>query len=76
MMDKIFKNQIGRNLEVYVDDILAKSLEALDHIQDLEEIFTVAIFYHLKLNPTKCAFGVQSGKFLGYMVISKGIEVN
>lgn len=37
MMDKIFKNQIGRNLEVYVDDILAKSLRASDHIQDLEE---------------------------------------
>lgn len=58
MMDKIFKNQIGRNLEVYVEDILAKSLKATDHMRDLEEIFIVARFYHLKLNPAKCAFCV------------------
>lgn len=76
MMDKIFKNEIGKNMEVYVDDILAKSQKATDHIKDLEKVFAVARFYHLKLNRTKCSFGIQSGKFLRYMVTPRGIEVN
>ncbi|KAL0411838.1 UNVERIFIED_CONTAM: Pro-Pol polyprotein [Sesamum latifolium] len=68
--------QIGRNIEVYVDDMLVKSKEAQDHVADLEEIFSVLREYKLKLNPEKCAFGVQEGRFLGFMVTQRGIEAN
>ncbi|KAL0405817.1 UNVERIFIED_CONTAM: Pro-Pol polyprotein [Sesamum latifolium] len=76
LVDKIFRPQIGRNIEVYIDDILVKSKEAKDHIADLEEIFSVLREYKLKLNPEKYAFGVQGGRFLGFRVTQRGIEVN
>ncbi|KAL0445196.1 UNVERIFIED_CONTAM: hypothetical protein Slati_2242300 [Sesamum latifolium] len=65
-----------RNMEVYVDDMLVKSKKAEDHIVDLEETFAVLRKYRLKLNPAKCAFGVQGGRFLGFMVTQRGIEAN
>ncbi|KAL0445186.1 UNVERIFIED_CONTAM: hypothetical protein Slati_2241300 [Sesamum latifolium] len=58
----------GRNVEVYVDDMLVKSKKAEEHIKDLEETFSVLRKYKLKLNPAKCAFGVQGGRFLGFIV--------
>ncbi|KAL0313454.1 UNVERIFIED_CONTAM: Transposon Ty3-G Gag-Pol polyprotein [Sesamum radiatum] len=70
LVDKIFRSQIGRNVEVYVDDMLVKSKKAEDHITDLEETFAVLRKYRLKLNPAKCAFGVQGGRFLGFMAVS------
>ncbi|CAA0829022.1 Unknown protein, partial [Striga hermonthica] len=76
MVDKIFKEQLGRNMEVYVDDMLVKSNEELDHVRDLKETFLTLRWYGMKLNPTKCSFGVRSGKFLGYLVTKRGIEVN
>ncbi|KAL0426583.1 UNVERIFIED_CONTAM: hypothetical protein Slati_2833100 [Sesamum latifolium] len=76
LVDKIFRPQIGRNLEVYVDDMLVKSKKAADHVKDLEETFSVLRKYKLKLNPAKCAFGVQGGRFLGFMVTQRGIEAN
>ncbi|KAL0411720.1 UNVERIFIED_CONTAM: Pro-Pol polyprotein [Sesamum latifolium] len=76
LVDKIFRPQIGRNVEVYVDDMLVKSKKAADHVKDLEETFSVLRKYKLKLNPAKCAFGVQSGRFLGFMVTQRGIEAN
>ncbi|KAL0401993.1 UNVERIFIED_CONTAM: hypothetical protein Slati_4229200 [Sesamum latifolium] len=76
LVDKIFRSQIGRNVEVYVDDMLVKSKKAEDHIADLEETFSVLRKYRLKLNPAKCAFGVQGGCFLGFMVTQRGIEAN
>ncbi|KAL0446409.1 UNVERIFIED_CONTAM: hypothetical protein Slati_1768800 [Sesamum latifolium] len=66
--------QIGRNVEVYVDDMLVKRKEARDHVADLEETFFVLRKYKLKLNPGKYAFGVQGGRFLGCMVTQRGIE--
>ncbi|KAL0394310.1 UNVERIFIED_CONTAM: Polyprotein P3 [Sesamum latifolium] len=57
LVDKIFRPQIGRNFEVYVDDMLVKSKEARNHVKDLEETFSVLRKYKLKLNPRKCAFG-------------------
>ncbi|KAL0416725.1 UNVERIFIED_CONTAM: hypothetical protein Slati_3504400 [Sesamum latifolium] len=75
LVDKIFRPQLGRNMEVYVDDMLVKSKEALNHVKDLEETFTVLRKYRLKLNPGKCAFGV-SGRFLGFKVTQRGIEAN
>ncbi|KAL0416413.1 UNVERIFIED_CONTAM: Pro-Pol polyprotein [Sesamum latifolium] len=76
LVDKIFRPQIGRNVEVYVDDMLVKSKKAENHIADLEETFAVLRKYRLKLNPAKCAFGVQGGRFLGCMVTQRGIEAN
>ncbi|KAL0433973.1 UNVERIFIED_CONTAM: putative enzymatic polyprotein [Sesamum latifolium] len=76
LVDRIFRPQIGRNVEVYVDDMLVKSKKAEDHIADLEETFAVLRKYRLKLNPAKCAFEVQGGRFLGFMVTQRGIEVN
>ena len=60
--------QIRRNIEVYMDDMLIKSKEESAHLDDLEKTFTTLKQYQMKLNPSKCAFGVASGKFLGFMV--------
>jgi hypothetical protein len=76
LVNKMFQAQLGRNMEVYVDDMLVKSKESRDHIRDLHEAFATLKQYEMKLNPAKCAFGVSSGKFLGYMVSSRGIEAN
>ncbi|KAL0411005.1 UNVERIFIED_CONTAM: Pro-Pol polyprotein [Sesamum latifolium] len=76
LVDKIFHPQIGRNIEVYIDDMLVKSKKAEEHVKDLEETFSVLRKYKLKLNPAKCAFGVQGGRFLGFMVTHRGIEAN
>ncbi|GKU96676.1 hypothetical protein SLEP1_g9888 [Rubroshorea leprosula] len=67
---------IGRNLEVYVDDSVVKSLKAKDHLVDLDETFNNLKKNRMRLNPAKCIFGVESGKFLGFMVSRRGIEVN
>jgi hypothetical protein len=76
LVNKMFEAQIGRNMEVYVDDMLVKSLTSHDHVTDLAEAFDTLRKYHMKLNPQKCAFGVDSGKFLGFMVSQRGIEAN
>ena len=72
----MFSKQIGRNVEVYVDDMLVKSKEEEDHLENLKETFNTLRQYSMKLNLPKCAFGVSSGKFLGFMVSQKGIEAN
>jgi hypothetical protein len=76
LLKRMFQNQIGRNVEVYVDDLLVKSIRATRHIKDLRETFRTLREYNMKLNPMKCAFGVSSGKFLGFMVSQRGIEAN
>ncbi|KAL0463349.1 UNVERIFIED_CONTAM: Enzymatic polyprotein [Sesamum latifolium] len=76
LVDKIFRPQIGINVELYVDDMLVKSKKADEDIKDLEETFSVLRKYKLKLNPAKCAFGVQGGRFLGFMVTQRGIDAN
>ncbi|XP_077241406.1 uncharacterized protein LOC143881940 [Tasmannia lanceolata] len=63
-------------MEVYVDDMLVKSQSVQDHVSDLNETFQVLREHNMKLNPTKCTFGVSSGKFLGFMVSRRGIEAN
>ncbi|KAL0412165.1 UNVERIFIED_CONTAM: hypothetical protein Slati_3806200 [Sesamum latifolium] len=75
LVDKIFHPQIGRNVEVYVDDMLVKSKKAADHVKDLEETFSVLRKYKLKLNPAKCAFGVRRS-LLGIHGTHRGIEAN
>ena len=76
LINKMFSKQIGRNMEVYVDDMLIKSKEELAHLDDLKETFTTLKQYQMKLNPAKCVFGVASGKFLCFMVSQRGIEAN
>ncbi|XP_059436575.1 uncharacterized protein LOC132169575 [Corylus avellana] len=76
LVNRMFQEQIGKNMEVYVDDMLVKSKLQMDHVTDLQEAFKTLKRFKMKLNPTKCAFGVSSGKFLGYMVSSRGIEAN
>ena len=75
-MNKMFNKQIGKNMEVYVDDMLVKSKEELAYLDDLRETFATLRQYQMKLNLGKCVFGVASGKFLGFMVFQKGIEAN
>ena len=76
LMNKMFVNQIGRNVQVYVDDMLVKSQREEDHLEDLRETFNTLRSYNMKLNPSKCAFGVMARKFLGFMVSQRGIEAN
>jgi len=76
LVNMMFWNQIDRNVEVYVDDMMVKSIRATKHIEDLRETFRTLRKYKMKLNPMKCAFGVSSGKFLGFMVSQRGIEAN
>ena len=76
LMNKMFAQQIGRNVQVYVDDLLVKSRREEDHLEDLKETFNTLRSYNMKLNPRKCAFGVTAGKFLGFMVSQRGIEAN
>ena len=63
-------------MEVYVDDIIVKSQAAEEHVKDLEQILDTLDRYKIKLNPDKCVFGVKAGKFLGFMILHRGIEAN
>nr|XP_025611986.1 uncharacterized protein LOC112705366 [Arachis hypogaea] len=63
-------------MEIYVDDMVAKTAQGMSHCDDLKEIFEQIRIYNMRLNPEKCAFGVQGGKFLGFMLTSRGIEAN
>lgn len=76
LMDKIFAQQIGRCMDIYVDDMVVRSPIEDDHLKDLEEVFIQIQKYGMRLNPAKCTFGVTSGKFLGFMLTSQGIEAN
>ena len=76
LVNQIFNKQIGRNMEVYVDDMLVKSREARTYLADLQEAFDTLRRYKMKLNPAKCLFGVSFGKFLGFIVSWRGIEAN
>ena len=69
LVNKIFKTQIGRNMKVYVDDMLVKSLQTSDHVRDLEEAFDTLRRYQMKLNPTKYAFGLTSGNLFGFLIL-------
>ncbi|XP_042423476.1 uncharacterized protein LOC122011112 [Zingiber officinale] len=75
-MNKVFRQQIGRNMEVYVNDILIKYLRAADLCADVEETYQTLRAYDIKLNPSKCLFGAKGEKFLGYIVTEWGIEAN
>jgi hypothetical protein len=75
-MDKAFKDQIGRNLEVYVDDLVIKSQTEADRMKDIQETFDQLRSIWMKLNPKKCSFGMEVGQFFGVMVTKEGFKVN
>lgn len=76
LVHKMFKHQIGRNMEVCVDDMLVKSIQAINYIWDFDEAFQTLRRYGMKLNREKCTFGVSSGKFIGFLVSQREIEAN
>jgi len=75
-MNKMFAHQIGRNVQVYVGDMLVKSIREDDHLSDLQETFDTLRSYNMKLNPNKYVFEMMAGKFLRFMVFQRGIKVN
>lgn len=76
LVDRVFKSQINRNVEVYVDDILIKSKMRENHLKDIKKTFDNLRSSGIKIKPSKCIFGVNKGKFLGYIITSKGIKPN
>ena len=76
MITRMFEPQLGKNIEIYVDDMVVKSKVVSEHLGDFGDIFDVLRRHKLRLNDFKCSFGVELGKFLGYMVTHRGIEVN
>ena len=76
LVNKLFKQQIGKSMEVYVDDMITKSQDSAQHPEDLRQTFQVIRENQMRLNPAKCVFGVAAGKFLGFMVHERGIEAN
>ena len=76
LMNKMFANQIGKNVKVYVDDMPVKSCREDDHLEDLKKTFDTLHSYNMKFNLSKCAFRVMARKFLGFMVSQRGIEAN
>ena len=76
MVTRMFELQIGRNVKAYIDDMVVKSKQVSEHLKDLRELFVILRKHKLRLNASKCSFGVSLGKFLGYMITHQRIEVN
>ena len=76
IITKIFEPILGKTMDAYIDDMVVKSKEEPDHIKNLTEVFTILKRHQLRLNATKCDFGVSSRKFIGHLVTRQGIEVN
>ena len=76
MMTRMFEPQLGKNIEIYIDNMVVKSKVESEYVNDLRNIFDILRRHKLRLNASKCSFGVKLGKFLGYKVTHCGIEVN
>ncbi|GKB19017.1 reverse transcriptase domain-containing protein [Tanacetum coccineum] len=74
LVDKAFENQVGRNMEVYVDDLVIKSHTEAEMLREIEETFCTLRKINMKLNPKKCTFGAVEGMFLGYTITPEGIK--
>ena len=72
----MFESQFRKSIEAYIDDMVVKSMVASEHVRDLGDIFEILRRHKLRLNASRCSFGVGLGKFLGYMVTHRGIEVS
>ncbi|XP_020081530.1 uncharacterized protein LOC109705200 [Ananas comosus] len=75
-MTRIFDDLLHKTVECYVDDLVVKTKNKENHFQDLTTVFTRLREHQLKMNPLKCAFGVVSGKFLGFIVRHRGVEID
>jgi len=75
-MVTLFHDMMHKEIEVYVDDMIAKSESKEEHLVNLKKLFERLRKYKLRLNPSKCTFGVKSGKLLGFIVSERGIEVD
>nr|GFB26942.1 reverse transcriptase domain-containing protein [Tanacetum cinerariifolium] len=75
LVDKVFHDKIGRNLEAYVDDMMIKSTFEEDMLADIKETLESFRSIHMKLNPKKCSFGVEDGPFLGHLITKQGLEL-
>lgn len=76
LVNMMFIKFIDRATEVYMDDMLVKSLQIKDHVKDLEAVFQILRRYRIRLNQLKCAFGMAYYKCLGYIVNKRKIEAN
>ncbi|GJV07367.1 reverse transcriptase domain-containing protein [Tanacetum coccineum] len=76
LVDKVFNDQIGRNLKAYVDDMVIKSTFEEDMLMDIQETFDRLRSINMKLNPKKCSFGVEECPFLGHVITKQGIKAN
>ena len=76
IMDRVFENQVGRNEEAYVDNMVIKSKDDEAFLSDVEETLARLRSVNIKLNPKKCTFGAKEGKFLGHVITEEGIEAN
>ena len=76
LVNRMFSEQLGKTMEVYIDDMLVKSLRERDHVSHPEECFAQLNSHNMKLNPAKCRFAIASGEFLDYLVTYRGIEAN
>ena len=76
MMTRMFQDKIRRTMKMYIDDMVVKSKQESQHIKDLQGTFEVLRQHKLRLNAEKCVFGVGAGKFLGYLITNRGIEIN
>ena len=76
MMTRMFEPQLGKSIEVYIDDMVVKSKVVSEHVGDLGNIFEILRKHKLRLNASNCFIGVGPGNFLGYMVTHRGIEIN
>ncbi|GJV81105.1 reverse transcriptase domain-containing protein [Tanacetum coccineum] len=74
LVDNAFEGQVGRNLEVYVDDLVIKSHTEDELVRDIVETFRALRQINMKLNPKKCTFGATEGMFLGYLIGTDGIK--
>ncbi|GKB20931.1 reverse transcriptase domain-containing protein [Tanacetum coccineum] len=76
LVDKVFNEQIRRNLEAYVDDMVIKSAFEEDTLMDIQETFDRLRSINMKLNPNKCSFGIEEGSFPGHLITNQGIKAN
>ena len=76
LVTKMFRPLLRKLMEVYIDDMLIKSKERLNHATHLQQVFDLLRTYRMKLNPVKCAFEVSAGRLLGFMMTQRGIKAN
>lgn len=76
LMKSLFSHKIGQNIKAYVDGMIVKNIKGQSQAEDLEDVLQSVRKYNINLNPTKCSFGVQAGKLLGFIQTKRFIEAN